>query len=44
MIVYDVTKRDSFLNVQTWIEDCRNQSPKTIFMVLVGNKTDLEER
>lgn len=26
-----------------WIEDCKAQSPKTIFMVLVGNKFDLNE-
>ena len=44
LIVYDITKRDTFNNIQTWIEDCRNQSPKTIFMVLVGNKFDLAEK
>ncbi len=43
LIVYDVTKKETFNNIQTWIEDCRNQSPKTIFMVLVGNKFDLAE-
>ena len=42
LVVYDITNRESFDNVSTWIEDCRNQSPQTIFMVLVGNKTDLE--
>ncbi len=44
LIVYDITKRDTFNNIQTWVEDCKNQSPKTIFMVLVGNKTDLVDR
>ena len=43
LVVYDISSRDSFNNVSTWIEDCKNQSPKTIFMVLVGNKKDLEE-
>ena len=42
LVVYDITNRESFDNVSTWIEDCRNQSPQTIFMVLVGNKTDLD--
>ena len=42
LVVYDISSRESFDNVSTWIEDCRNQSPQTIFMVLVGNKTDLE--
>ena len=42
LVVYDISSRESFDNVSTWIEDCRNQSPQTIFMVLVGNKTDLD--
>ena len=42
LVVYDITKRESFENVLSWIQDCRNQSPKTIIMVLVGNKNDLE--
>ena len=44
LVVYDISSRDSFNNVSTWIEDCKNQSPKTIFMVLVGNKSDLEDK
>ena len=44
LVVYDITNADSFQNVQSWIEDCKNQSPKTIFMVLVGNKSDLENQ
>ena len=44
LIVYDISKRDTFNNVSIWIEDCKNQSPKTIYMILVGNKSDLEDR
>ena len=43
LVVYDISSRDSFNNVSTWIEDCKNQSPKTIYVVLVGNKSDLED-
>ena len=42
-VVYDITNRNSFQNVKSWIEDCRKQSPKTVFMVLIGNKVDLED-
>ena len=42
LVVYDITNKETFENVQTWIEDCKNQSPKTIFLVLIGNKCDLE--
>lgn len=44
MVVYDITNRESFHNVLTWIEDCKNQCPKTVFLVLVGNKSDLEDK
>ena len=44
IVVYDITCQNSFDNVSTWIEDCKNYSPKNVYIVLVGNKSDLEER
>ena len=44
ILVYDITNRDSFEHISSWIEDCLAQSPKTVFMVLVGNKSDLNEK
>ena len=44
LIVYDITRRASFESISSWIEDCKNSSPKSIMMVLVGNKVDLEEK
>ena len=44
IIVYDITNRESFNNVNVWVEDCKNQTAKTIQIVLVGNKTDLEDK
>ena len=44
LVVYDISNKESFNNISTWIEDCKNQSPKTIFFVLVGNKSDLEDK
>lgn len=44
IVVYDITNRDTFSNVQTWIEDCRDQAPETINMILVGNKCDLSDK
>ena len=43
LIVYDISSKESFNNVSTWIDDCRSQSPKTITLILVGNKCDLDE-
>ena len=44
LLVYDITNRDSFEHISSWIEDCLAQSPKTVFMVLVGNKSDLSDK
>ena len=43
LIVYDIARKESFDSISTWIEDCKNSSPKSVFMVLVGNKCDLEQ-
>ena len=43
LIVYDISRKESFDSISTWIEDCKNSSPKSVFMVLVGNKCDLEQ-
>ena len=41
VLMYDVTNRNSFLHLDTWLEDiCRQMSPNTTIM-LVGNKNDL---
>ena len=44
MVVYDITNDNSFKHVQNWIEDIRNQSSKTVLIILVGNKIDLEDK
>ena len=43
-IVYDITNRNSFLDVKSWLDDCKKQSPKTVILVLIGNKIDLDEQ
>ena len=42
-VVYDITNKTSFENIKSWIEDCKKKCPKTIYLVLIGNKSDLEE-
>ena len=41
MIVFDVTNRNSFLNVGRWIEDCSVHSSADAVRILIGNKIDL---
>ena len=44
LVVYDVTDRKSFQNVSTWVE-CIDKFAKTnVLRILVGNKTDLEDK
>ena len=44
LIVYDISKKQSFDNIYKWMEDCKNQSSKTILMALIGNKIDLDHK
>ena len=43
-VVYDITNKNSFNNIKSWIEDCKKASPKTVFLILIGNKVDLEDK
>jgi small GTP-binding protein len=42
IVVYDITSKKSFNDVENWIDECTNNSPYDINLVLVGNKIDLE--
>ncbi|XP_040991146.1 ras-related protein RABA4c [Juglans microcarpa x Juglans regia] len=41
MLVYDITKRQSFDHVTRWLEELRGHADKNIVIMLIGNKTDL---
>merc|ERR1712032_1376268 len=43
LILYDVTSRDSYKNLPTWLQDAREQAWKDIPIIAVGNKRDLKE-
>ena len=40
VLVYDITKKESFENIQTWIELAKKNAPKDALYFLVGNKID----
>ncbi|XP_043276818.1 ras-related protein Rab-43 [Venturia canescens] len=42
IVVYDITKRSSFLSLQRWIEEVRRYTSSHVVLILVGNKCDLE--
>lgn len=43
-IVYDITNRDSFINVRHWLTDVRSSDRSDIVCILIGNKSDLNNR
>ncbi|XP_054011605.1 ras-related protein Rab-43 [Hylaeus anthracinus] len=42
IVVYDITKRSTFLSLQHWVEEVRRYTSSHVLLVLVGNKCDLE--
>lgn len=36
--------RTSFLNTSKWVDDVRNERGQDVIIVLVGNKTDLNDK
>lgn len=41
MLVYDMTKRQSFDHIARWLEELRGHADKNIVIMLIGNKCDL---
>ena len=42
-IVYDITKKESFKNVDKWIKDLKEFGDEDVTILIVGNKCDLED-
>ena len=43
-IVYDITRKATFENIDKWIADLKINGDSNISIVLIGNKSDLEEK
>lgn len=44
LLVYDITRKDTFLHVTKWLEEVKTNSSKSIVVILIGNKKDLESK
>ncbi|EDO43129.1 predicted protein [Nematostella vectensis] len=42
MIVYDITKRESYNNLHKWLMEVETYASEGVHMILVGNKIDLD--
>ena len=43
-VVYDITRKTTFDNVDKWINELKNKGSEGVFIMLVGNKSDLKEK
>ncbi|CAN4114890.1 unnamed protein product [Withania somnifera] len=44
LLVFDITKRQTFDHIPRWLEELRAHADKNIVIMLIGNKTDLEDQ
>mmetsp|Transcript_16458 Transcript_16458/g.49762 ORF Transcript_16458/g.49762 Transcript_16458/m.49762 type:complete len:192 (-) Transcript_16458:363-938(-) len=44
LLVYDITRRETFNHLSRWLEEARQNSNSNMVVMLIGNKSDLEHR
>lgn len=44
LLVYDITRKESFEHCKKWLNEVRTYGDKNIFITLIGNKADLEQQ
>ncbi len=44
LLVYDVTKRDTFEGIKNWVKQIKDQVSSKVSVILVGNKIDMEDK
>ncbi|KAL4433544.1 hypothetical protein ABPG74_002941 [Tetrahymena malaccensis] len=44
LVVYDITRRDTFKHITRWVEEATNNGNSTLTFMLIGNKSDLESQ
>lgn len=44
LLVYDITRRETFDHLQSWLEDCKENANMNLTILLIGNKNDLNEK
>ena len=43
LVVYDITNRESFEHLNSWLIEIEKNGNKNVYKLLIGNKSDLDE-
>ena len=44
LLVYDITRKETFIHVIKWLEEIKSNISEQITIILIGNKKDLENK
>ncbi len=44
LVVYDITNRESFEHLNSWLIEIEKNGNKNVYKLLIGNKNDLEDQ
>ena len=44
LLVYDITRRDTFTHITKWLEEIKTHGSKSVCIILIGNKNDLTDK
>jgi Ras-related protein Rab-2A len=44
LLVYDITRRETFNHLTRWLEEARQNANQSMVIMLIGNKSDLDHR
>jgi len=44
LLVYDITRRETFNHLTCWLEDAKQHSNSNMTIMLIGNKSDLDHK
>ena len=44
LVIYDITQKETFANIEKWVNDLKCKGDPKITIIIIGNKSDLEEK
>ena len=44
LLVYDITRRDTFQHLTRWLEEAKQHAQENMVILLIGNKNDLDHK